>query len=57
LLQPGAEAALELLEIPQQPTHARPGALIEHWRSAYPTARICTMSSIQITRGFQSAIH
>src|SRR5687767_6576631 len=32
LLQTGAEAALELLEIPQQPAHARPCALIEHRR-------------------------
>ena len=49
LLQAGTEAALELLEIPQQPAYARPRALIEHWRSAYRTSPPRTMSSIQIT--------
>ena len=35
-LQPGTEAALELLQIPQQSTHARPRALIEHWPRSVP---------------------
>ena len=49
-LQPGTEGALELLQITQQPTHARPCALIEHQPTAYRNSATRTMSSVQITR-------
>jgi hypothetical protein len=52
VLRAPAEAVLELIEPSRQASQQRPCVLIEHCTAAYRSSAICTMSSIQITRGF-----